>query len=78
VQAQIGHIDEIHTGYRAGDYFKFTGESSDWSNTQTITLGAVFLGLGWVQIAILVLMSVVIAVVVVVAFVYLTKKRASK
>ena len=38
-QAQIGHIDDIPSGLLAGDFYSFTGESSDWSNTQTITLG---------------------------------------
>jgi hypothetical protein len=36
VQALLGHINEIYTGLMAGDYFNFVGESSDWSNTQTI------------------------------------------
>jgi hypothetical protein len=38
VQAQIGHIDPIPSGLLAGDFYNFTGESSDWSNTQTITV----------------------------------------
>jgi len=38
VQALIGHIDPIPSGLLAGDFYNFTGESSDWSNTQTITI----------------------------------------
>jgi hypothetical protein len=38
VQAQIGHIDDMPSGLMAGDYYSFTGESSDWSSTQTITV----------------------------------------
>ena len=39
VQALIGHIDPITTGPIAGDgFYRFTGQSSDWSNTQTITI----------------------------------------
>jgi hypothetical protein len=39
VQAMIGHIDPITTGPIAGDgYYSFTGQFSDWSNTQTIYL----------------------------------------
>ena len=33
VQAQIGHIDSMGDGF-----FSFTGESSDWSSTQTVTV----------------------------------------
>jgi hypothetical protein len=45
VQAQIGHIDDIPSGMLAGDYYKFVGQSSDWSDTQTISFpdGAVTL-----------------------------------
>jgi len=39
VQAQIGHIDPISSGLLAGDFYSFTGEASDWSSTQTITIG---------------------------------------
>jgi hypothetical protein len=38
VQAQIGHIDDIPSGMLAGDFYNFTGESSDWNNTQTISI----------------------------------------
>jgi len=38
VQAQIGHIDDIPSGMLAGDFYSFTGESSDWNNTQTISI----------------------------------------
>lgn len=38
VQAQIGHIDDIPSGLLAGDFYSFTGESSDWSNTQTLNV----------------------------------------
>ena len=38
-QALIGHIDYIASGLLAGSYYNFTGERSDWSNTQTITIG---------------------------------------
>lgn len=43
VQAQIGYYNKEYTGMFApvpgGDfYFLFTGETSDWSNTQTITI----------------------------------------
>ena len=34
VQAQIGHIDSLGDGF-----YSFTGQSSGWSNTQTITIG---------------------------------------
>jgi len=34
VQALIGHID-----YEGDGYYRFTGERSDWSNTQTIAIG---------------------------------------
>jgi hypothetical protein len=36
VQAIIGYIKISHTGLSAGDFYSFTGERSDWSNTQTI------------------------------------------
>ena len=38
VQAQIGHIDDIPSGMLAGDFYKFIGKSSDWNNTQTISI----------------------------------------
>lgn len=38
----------------------------------------VFLGLDWVQLGILVLMSVVVAVVIVATFIFLSKKGAEK
>jgi hypothetical protein len=39
VQALTGHIDPINSGPVAGmGYFSFTGNSSDWSNTQTIAI----------------------------------------
>jgi hypothetical protein len=38
VQALIGHIDPIVLSYETDfGYYVFTGQSSDWSNTQTIT-----------------------------------------
>lgn len=37
-QAQIGHIADISSDLLAGDFYNFTGESSDWSNTQTLTI----------------------------------------
>ena len=40
VQTLTGHFDPINSGPIAGmGYYSFTGESSDWSNTQTITIG---------------------------------------
>jgi hypothetical protein len=47
MQALIGHLDKIYTGssgfsWVGGDsdhYFVFTGETSDWSNTQTVIIG---------------------------------------
>jgi hypothetical protein len=44
VQAQIGYYNKSYTGMFApvpgGDfYYVFTGETSDWSNIQTITIG---------------------------------------
>lgn len=38
VQAKIGQIILDYTGLRAGSGYNFTGNSSNWSNTQTITL----------------------------------------
>jgi hypothetical protein len=38
VQAIIGYIEVNHTGMSAGDFYNFTGERSDWSNTQTILI----------------------------------------
>jgi hypothetical protein len=38
VQAIMGHISIESTGLMAGDFYSFTGERSDWSNTQTITM----------------------------------------
>jgi hypothetical protein len=38
VQALIGHIDMEVTGLIAGNWFVFTGETSDWSSTQAITI----------------------------------------
>ena len=41
VQAQIGNISRIPGGSLSlGTYYNFTGESSDWTNTQTITIPA--------------------------------------
>jgi len=37
VQPQIGNVSLVPTGLMAGNECSFTGESSDWSNTQTIT-----------------------------------------
>ena len=37
-QGQIGHIDDIPSGLLAGDFYSFTGESSDWSNSETINI----------------------------------------
>ncbi len=47
MQALIGHLDKIYTGSTGfawfGDemdhYYVFTGETSDWSDTQTLTIG---------------------------------------
>ncbi len=39
VQTQIGHIDPINSGMIAGNFYNFTGESSDWSSIQTVTVG---------------------------------------
>jgi hypothetical protein len=39
VQTQVGHIDAIHSGMLAGDFYKFTGQASEWSNIQTVTIG---------------------------------------
>jgi hypothetical protein len=38
VQAMEGHIDVEVTGLIAGDYYNFIGQSSGWSNTQTVTI----------------------------------------
>jgi hypothetical protein len=38
VQAIIGYIEVNQTGMSAGDFYNFTGERSDWSNTQTILI----------------------------------------
>jgi hypothetical protein len=38
-QAIVGHIDYEPSGLLAGSYYKFIGETSDWSDTQTITIG---------------------------------------
>ena len=38
VQALIGQVNIVYTGLRAGNGYNFTDSSSDWSNTQTITL----------------------------------------
>jgi hypothetical protein len=38
VQSQIGHIENIPSGLLAGDFYNFTGQSSNWSNTQTLTI----------------------------------------
>jgi hypothetical protein len=37
-QAVVGHIDYEASGLIAGSYYIFTGETSDWSETQTIIL----------------------------------------
>ncbi len=38
VEAMTGHIDLINSGPIGGDgYYSFTGQFSDWSNTQTLT-----------------------------------------
>ena len=39
VQTQIGQINPIPSGMLAGDFYNFTGQTSDWSPTQTITIG---------------------------------------
>jgi len=47
VQALIGHLDKIYTGSsgffwvggESDHYYVFTGESSGWSDTQTLTIG---------------------------------------
>jgi hypothetical protein len=39
LQAMEGHIDIEVTGLAAGDYYNFVGQTSDWSSTQTITIG---------------------------------------
>ena len=39
VQAVTGHINPITSGPIAGEgYYNFTGQSSDWSNTKTVTI----------------------------------------
>ncbi len=39
LQAQIGNISYASEGTQSlGNYYSFTGESSDWSNTQTLTV----------------------------------------
>lgn len=37
VQAIIGYIHRSYTGMLAGDFYGFTGERSDWSETKTLT-----------------------------------------
>ena len=42
VQAQLGYITDTSSAYASrvfGAVYNFTGESSDWSNTQTVTIG---------------------------------------
>jgi hypothetical protein len=41
VQAIVGKASIYHTGLLAGNYYEFRGEQSDWSDTQTVTIGAV-------------------------------------
>ena len=41
VQAIMGYVEGHSTGMLAGSYMGFTGERSDWSNTQTITIGEI-------------------------------------
>ena len=39
LQAQIGNISYASEGTQSlGNYYRFTGESSDWSNTQTLNI----------------------------------------
>ncbi len=38
VQALIGQVNIVYTGLRAGNGYNFTGNSSSWSKTQTISL----------------------------------------
>jgi hypothetical protein len=38
VQTQIGHIDGVGVSLGMGNIYSFTGETSDWSSTQTITV----------------------------------------
>jgi hypothetical protein len=38
VQTQVGYIAAIPSGLLAGDFYSFIGETSDWSNTQTLTV----------------------------------------
>jgi hypothetical protein len=38
LQAQVGQINVLPTGMLAGVYYNFTGQASDWSNTQTIAI----------------------------------------
>jgi hypothetical protein len=43
VQAQIGYIQDTGDAFAArvwGIHYNFTGETSDWSNTQTVTISA--------------------------------------
>jgi hypothetical protein len=40
VQTLIGDIEPIVSGLLAGNHYQFTGETSNWSNSQTITLEA--------------------------------------
>ena len=39
VQTIIGYITTSENGWTAGNFYGFTGEKSDWSNTQTVTIG---------------------------------------
>ena len=38
VQSQIGQINPIPSGLLAGDFYNFTGRTSDWINTQTLSI----------------------------------------
>lgn len=40
VQALNGNASIVHTGLLAGNYYTFTGQTSDWSPTQTLTISA--------------------------------------
>ncbi|HSV50270.1 MAG TPA: hypothetical protein VLH35_08125 [Candidatus Acidoferrales bacterium] len=39
VQSLCGQIESEYSGLMAGSFYDFTGESSDWSNSQIMTVG---------------------------------------
>ena len=70
VRAQIGYYTEIAHPFMDVYVYKFTGEAGDWSDTQTITVGASLLPVSqdfFPTVAVFVAVSIVIAAVVIVS-----------